>query len=167
MVEVKKKRGEFVATEDLHLVTIVQLKTLRAVFFLPTAIASRLKSADTATVRLPLYEKQVLATVEYVAPVTEPDSGLVRVHLLIANDSEHYRSGIRCHLQLDNKLPATPQPLLKPTPDSPVRLLVPQAAFNTQMHKRGLGKDSTQWVATARSRTMVSGPATESGRVQE
>ena len=110
VTDVRKKRGEFVAANDLHVVTVVQLKTLRAVFFLPTPIALQLKAAGKADLSLPLYGKQVAADVEYVAPVTEPDSGLVRVHLLIDNRKETVRSGIRCLFSAeDRQAPARSQ----------------------------------------------------------
>lgn len=131
VVDVKKKRGEYVAAEELHVATIVRLEELRAVFFVPTIIASKMNvlNKERFKIHIPLLNQSVNAKLEYVAPVTEPDSGLVRVHLLIPNSNETYRSGVRCVL----------------------------IEANHQRTKTAEGKNTaaTEWTATARSQTVV------------
>jgi hypothetical protein len=39
-----------------------------------------------------------IATVDYVSPVTNADSGRVRVDVLLNNPSQKYRSGVRCRI---------------------------------------------------------------------
>lgn len=136
VVDVKKKRGEYVAAEELHVATIVRLEQLRAVFFVPTKLAAEMtvQKQQMFRVRIPLIKKAVDASLEYVAPVTEPDSGLVRVHLLIPNPREAYRSGVRCILDAENTGKSA---------------TVEATANASQTH------ESKQWVATARSRTIV------------
>ncbi len=143
VVDVKKKRGEYVAAEELHVATVVRLEELRAVFFVPTEMATEMNVQEGRRfkVHIPLIRRDVDSRLEYVAPVTEPDSGLVRVHLLIANERETYRSGVRCQLKRT----------------APSRSAVAKKK-----------PDSEEWVASVRSRTFVTksdsnGPPTASG----
>ena len=160
VVDVKKKPGEFVATEDLHLVTIVQLQSLRAVFFLPTVVASQLKSADVATVTLPLYDRRISASVEYVAPITEPDSGLVRVHLLIPNKKESFRSGIRCLLSRNHPAAEERGPIMTPILKTPAQPPTRRPTVQVRVPPHDVKRKTGTWVATGRSRTTVRAAST-------
>jgi RND family efflux transporter MFP subunit len=98
VIDVRKKEGEYVASSDPHLATIVQLETLRVVFYLPTSRVSKIKQGDNAELLLTETKQHAKGLVEYVAPITNADSGRVRVEVLIPNDEGAYRSGVRCRV---------------------------------------------------------------------
>ena len=98
VVDIKKRLGEHVSTNDPHVVTVVEVDTLRTVFHVPTARAQDLKQHDRVEVLLTESGQKAVGVVEYVAPITQADSGLVRVDVLINNEAGDYRSGVRCRL---------------------------------------------------------------------
>ena len=98
VVEIRKKVGEHVSQSDPHLITIVRLDALRAVFHIPTATAGTLRKDDIVPVHLTETDERVEGKVEFVAPITRADSGRVRVDVVIDNQHSKYRSGVRCQL---------------------------------------------------------------------
>ncbi len=99
VIDVRKKVGEYVSVNDPHVVTVEQLNALRVVFYLPTARAVKIKVGDTADVLMTEKDQHAKAIVEYVAPVTNADSGRVRIEVVIENERRKYRSGVRCRMQ--------------------------------------------------------------------
>lgn len=95
---VHKDEGEFVNVSDPSLVTIVQLNRLLAVFSVPGEHAAPLVPGATATVRLVGAPQVLTGEVEFVAPVTDAESGTVRVKVRLENPQNRYRSGQRCVL---------------------------------------------------------------------
>lgn len=98
IVDVRKQTGEFVSTNEPHIITVVQLEVLRATFHITTSKAKQLQKNDIVEVRLTETDETARATVEYVSPITKADSGRVRVDVLIDNQGGDYRSGVRCQL---------------------------------------------------------------------
>jgi len=98
VIDIRKKAGEYVSSNDPHLATVVQLDTLRVVFYLPTARVVKIKQGDNAEILLTETKQHAKGLVEYVAPVTNADSGRVRVEVLIPNPNGEYRSGVRCRV---------------------------------------------------------------------
>ena len=98
VTDVRKKVGEYVSINDPHVVTIEQLDSLRVVFYLPTERAIKIKIGDTADILLTDEQQHAKAIVEYVAPVTNADSGRVRVEVAIENELGQFRSGVRCRM---------------------------------------------------------------------
>ena len=98
IVEIRRKPGEFLSHNDPHVITVVKLDTLRAIFHLPTSRASQFKKGDRTKVLLIETNQITEATIEYVAPITSADSGRVRIDALIDNSNGQFRSGVRCRL---------------------------------------------------------------------
>lgn len=98
VVDVKRKPGEYVSSADPQLATVVQLDVLRVVFYLPTQRAVSINEGDTAKLLLTETDQAAIGVVEYVAPITDADSGRVRVEVLIQNFESKYRSGVRCRI---------------------------------------------------------------------
>jgi RND family efflux transporter MFP subunit len=98
VVEIKKRLGEYVSTNDPHLVTVVQLDTLRAIFYVSTARARQFQKNDVVEIDLNETGQRAAGSIDYVAPITEGDSGRVRVDVLINNGTGEFRSGVRCRL---------------------------------------------------------------------
>jgi RND family efflux transporter MFP subunit len=99
VVEVKRKIGEFISINDPHVVTVVQLDTLKAVFHLPTTRAAKINQGDAVDIVFTETNQVALGIIEYVSPVTKAASGRVRVEVLIDNQERKYRSGLRCQIR--------------------------------------------------------------------
>ncbi len=100
VTDVLKDVGEFVSTNQPHVATIVQLHVLRVTFYLPTEVAMSLQEGRTVRLTFPDFQTETTGHVEYVAEVTEADSGRVRVDVLLDNGQRKWRSGIRCRISL-------------------------------------------------------------------
>ncbi len=95
---IHKEVREYVPANAPQVLTIVQLDPLRVTFSLPTSLALQFKQGQSLEVSLPEFETTAPATVEFVSPVTEADSGTVRVKVLIDNPAGRYRAGVRATL---------------------------------------------------------------------
>ena len=100
VTQIHKKLGEFVASTEPQIATVVRLDQLRTKFFVSTEHASKITVGDRMTVALGHPETNALATVEYVAPITDSQSGTVHIELIVDNDSGEHRAGIPCRLLL-------------------------------------------------------------------
>ena len=99
VTDVITEPGEFVAATDPHVVTVVDLNRLRATFYLPTSATVVLTKEMPVTLQ-PLPDgSPVPATIEHIAPLTQADSGRVRVDVVIDNPAEKYRAGLRYTLR--------------------------------------------------------------------
>jgi RND family efflux transporter MFP subunit len=95
-----KDEGEYAAPTDPTLFTLVQLNRLMAVFSVPSSAAQNLVSSQTVQINFPELPSPARGTVEFVSPVTDAESGTVRVKIRIDNLQATYRSGERCTLVL-------------------------------------------------------------------
>lgn len=93
--------GESVPPTDPKVATVVDLNRLRVVFHPPTRLAESLSPQSTVPVRLLRTDTIVQTEIEYVSPVTNADSGSVRVEVILDNTNGHYRSGMRCSLSAE------------------------------------------------------------------
>jgi RND family efflux transporter MFP subunit len=98
VLRLHKRAGEAVGNGDAHVATLVQLSALRVTLYLPTARAVRLKPSDTVPLKFADSGRRARGRVEFVSPVTDSDSGTVRVVLVIDNLHGEFRSGVRCDL---------------------------------------------------------------------
>ncbi len=106
-----KDVGEFVAPNDPHVVELVQLDPLLATFSVPSYLATRLQKEEMLPVFLEDAGGWVNGEVELIAPLTDAESGTVRVKVRIPNPDGKYRSGERCTIQLKGSgSPARPRP---------------------------------------------------------
>lgn len=97
VVDIVAKPGEYISAATPHLLTIVQLDRLKATFFLPPPMVEGVHCGHHATLQLAA-GKTTIGSVDYVSPITEADSGLVRVDVTIDNRSAAYRAGERTRL---------------------------------------------------------------------
>ncbi len=98
VLELPRQEGEAITISESEVATIVRLDQLRIRYFLTTVQAMRMKRGDQTNVHFPATDQTALATVDFVAPVTDSNSGTVRVELTIDNQQGQYRSGLRCLL---------------------------------------------------------------------
>ncbi|MBL7043688.1 MAG: efflux RND transporter periplasmic adaptor subunit [Pirellulaceae bacterium] len=104
---IHKDEGEYVAPNDPCVLSIVQLDKLRATFSVPSVYAGMLQIGDRAPLRLTTDTTSVDGIIEYVAPVTDAESGTVRVKFCVENPDRKYRSGQRCLLKLPDSATGT------------------------------------------------------------
>jgi RND family efflux transporter MFP subunit len=98
VVLIHHQPGEFVTTASPAVVTVVQIDKLRVIFAIPTGEARRLASGQRVQVRFAETDSVATAVVESVSPVTDPESGTVRVRVLIDNSQELHPCGVKCEL---------------------------------------------------------------------
>ncbi|NNJ27747.1 hypothetical protein LzC2_38550 [Planctomycetes bacterium LzC2] len=103
VVEVSKEIGEAVPASDPALLVLARLDTLRAVFHPSASRASRLRKGDAVAVAIPAEVagepvRTVRATVDFVSPITDAESGTVRIEALIPNADRRLRAGSRVTL---------------------------------------------------------------------
>ena len=98
VTEIKRDPSEAVSAANPHVLTVVQVDKLLLNLFLPPARAATFQVG--ASVNLKLLEENVTTNeqVELVSPVTDSESGPVRVKFVIENANGAHRSGGRCTL---------------------------------------------------------------------
>ena len=97
---VYREEREFVPANTPTVLTVVQLDPLRITFSVPTGQAETLKVGQQVRLSFSETSENATGTVELVAPVTEAESGTVRVKVLLPNAKGNYRCGVRCCLEL-------------------------------------------------------------------
>lgn len=100
VTRIHKELAETVNGTDTTVMTLAQLNPLKLVIHIPTSEAVKLKADENLQVNLPEQQQKVNAIVDFVSPVTDADSGTVRVKLRIANKDNLLRSGIRAVINL-------------------------------------------------------------------
>ena len=114
VTHLSKEEGELTGTSDQDiLVTIVQEHPLQAVYHLPAGTAATLKIGQEVPISFEQVTKAVTGRIEFISPVTNPESGTIKIKVIVADDTT-LQVGRRCHLNL-----AEPG-------DSPVRQDQPQ-----------------------------------------
>ena len=98
-----KELGEFVSPTSPEVLQIVDVSRLRASFFLQVAEVRSLPKGGPVRVRLD-DGQETLAEVEYVSPVSDGESALIEVRVLIDNP-ELKILGSRCVLLLTDSTP--------------------------------------------------------------
>lgn len=95
-----KQPGEFVAPNKPELLVLVELDFLLANFTMLTTQAQTLQVGSKLPVSFPNSSATASGTVEFIAPVTDAESGTVRVKVRIPNPDNRFRCGERCKIRL-------------------------------------------------------------------
>ena len=103
MIEVNKEVGEFVSPNDPIVLSIVELKRLKAVFSVPIDSIAKLRVGDAATVQVGVDGQRADAVIEFISPTADPQSGTLRVKLSISNGTRALPSGVICRWDLNHK----------------------------------------------------------------
>lgn len=98
VVKLHKEAGEYVASLEPVVATIVQLDKLRVKFYLDTSGARHFRRGDQVPVFFRDTQQYASGTVEFVSPTTDADSSTVRVEVVIDNPEGKYRSGVSVRL---------------------------------------------------------------------
>ncbi len=97
VIRLEKKHGEFVSVSEPVLATIANLDQLRVKFYLPTNRAKLYRDGQSVDVFFPDSQRQASGRIHFVSPVTDADSGTVRVEIAIDNQDHSLSSGVRCN----------------------------------------------------------------------
>jgi RND family efflux transporter MFP subunit len=100
VTRIHKELAETVSGTQTVVMTLAQLNPLKLVIHIPTREAVKLKEDDVLQINLPEQKQRINANVDFVSPVTDADSGTVRVKLRIENKNNNLRSGIRAIVNL-------------------------------------------------------------------
>jgi RND family efflux transporter MFP subunit len=96
VLTVEKQPGEFLSPADPVFMTIANLETLRVRFHVATRRATQYQVGQVVNVLFPESGRHTQATIAFVSPVTDADSGTVRVDVTIDNRKGLFRSGVPC-----------------------------------------------------------------------
>jgi RND family efflux transporter MFP subunit len=91
VTELVKEEGEFVAPNSASIATIVQLNPLLANFNIGSDNMAKYKTGGQVTMEL--NGQTVKGTVHFVSPITDAQSGTVKLKVKIDNSGSKYRSG--------------------------------------------------------------------------
>lgn len=98
VTHLSKEEGELTGTSDQDiLVTVVQEHPLQAVFHLPADAAAPLRQGQEVPIGIDAAAATVAGSIEFISPVTNPESGTVRIKVRILDDTT-LQAGLRCHL---------------------------------------------------------------------
>lgn len=100
VLKVFREEHEFISGATPVVLTLVQLDRLKAQFAVPSTELRLFQTGGTATVRFPEGNLVATGTIDFVSPVTDPESGTVRLQVVIDNAAGTYRSGAKCLLVL-------------------------------------------------------------------
>lgn len=96
VTEIHFRPGEFIASNERQLVTVVRLDQLRARFYLLAETVGNLRQGQQVQLAMGTKKTPVTGTIEFVSPITDADSGTSRVDVLIDNKKQKWRSGSVC-----------------------------------------------------------------------
>ncbi len=96
VTQIHCRPGEFIASNERQFATVVRLDELRVRFYLLDETASQLAKGQAAKLLLGPSKTEITGTIEFVSPVTDPDSNTCRVDVVIDNRLGQYRSGTAC-----------------------------------------------------------------------
>jgi RND family efflux transporter MFP subunit len=108
VTKVLKEQAEYVSSNDAAVVAVAQCDRLRVVFTVPAEQAARLHAGQKVRLSLSGESQSVEGEVELVSQLSDPESGTVRVKVLIDNTRGTHRAGVPCSLVLET--PALPKP---------------------------------------------------------
>jgi membrane fusion protein, multidrug efflux system len=100
VTKIHKEVSEQVAATDPIVLTIVQCDRLKVVFPVAVGEVGRFSVGQKVAVNFPGDTAVAKGSIETVSQVTDPESGTVRVKVIIDNVQQHYRSGMACFLSI-------------------------------------------------------------------
>ncbi len=99
---------------------IVQLDPLIATYSIPTTFTKEIRLNEEVNILIGEGKTATKGTVDYIAPVTDAQSGTIQVKVRVPNPNNTFRSGEKCLLVVKGELP-------KPEVASPSKGTLPAA----------------------------------------
>lgn len=100
IAKMHKQEGEFVAPHEPVLFTLVQLDPLWATFSVPSHLLGAIRHRQKVLVGIAGNAARVPGVIDQISPITDAESGTVRIKVRIENPQGLYRSGERCTLPI-------------------------------------------------------------------
>ena len=97
VTEIHKQLGESISSSEPQYATIVRVDELKVRFYLDAETLKNTSVGDQVTVHVGRDRSRTSATVIFVSPIIDPDSGLGRLEIKIANDDNSFQSGVVCY----------------------------------------------------------------------
>ena len=135
VTEIHKRLGENVSNNDPKYATIVQVDQLKVRFYLETATLNSARIGQQAIVLLGPEAVSTPATITYVSPIIDPDSGLGRLDVKIDNKDFLIKSGTICFWKGDIR-DASPQGIQQAEvnlPEPELELAKPRTAIRATL----------------------------------
>ncbi|WP_231741978.1 efflux RND transporter periplasmic adaptor subunit [Stieleria varia] len=109
VTELHYRLGESISSSKPQVVTLVQLDQLLVRFYLSEHDVNSLTVGQDVNLQLRDGNQwvQPTARIQFISPVTDPDSGTARIDVVIDNPERRYRSGSPCKW-LDSTAESTP-----------------------------------------------------------
>ena len=102
VIEIHKQLGENVSNNEPQYATIVRVDELKVRFYLDAATLKHARVGDQVAVQIGNERSQAMATVIFVSPIIDPDSGLGRLEIKILNQELEFQSGVVCYWSKKN-----------------------------------------------------------------
>lgn len=100
IVDLHKRSGEYLSPTSPQLLQLARLDPLRAKFLVTRAQLPHFKSGATLPVHFPDSGQSVQGKIDRISPVSDAESGLTEVQVLIENPANQLRGGDRCTCEL-------------------------------------------------------------------
>lgn len=97
--------GEFVSGHDPVIATVVQLDPLIATYSVPSLMSKGIQRDTSVDMLVGDARLPVKGLVDYVAPVTDAQSGTILIKVRVPNPKREYHSGEKCLLVVGGELP--------------------------------------------------------------
>lgn len=107
VVKLHRDVGEFVSGSDPVVATVVQLDPLIATYSIPSIFMKDIQSNQEVSILIGEGRGPAKGTVDYIAPVTDAQSGTIQVKVKVANPKNSFRSGEKCLLVVKGDIPKT------------------------------------------------------------
>lgn len=96
VVKIHKQPGEHVSNNEPQYATVVRIDKLKAKFYLKADVLNRTRVGEMVNVYVGEDRRKMKASVAYVSPVIDPDSGTGRIEVEINNENQKLQSGTVC-----------------------------------------------------------------------
>jgi multidrug efflux pump subunit AcrA (membrane-fusion protein) len=104
VIKLQRDVGEFVSGNDPVIATVVQLDPLIATYSVPSSLSQDIKPDSNVEILIGNARTPAQGVVDYVAPVTDAQSGTILVKVRVPNPKYEYRSGEKCLLLVDGEI---------------------------------------------------------------
>jgi RND family efflux transporter MFP subunit len=100
IIDLHKRAGEYLSPTSPQLLQLARLDPLRAKFLVSRGQLAKFKSGATVAIQFPDSKQKTSGKVDRISPVSDAESGLTEIQVLIANPQNLFRGGDRCICEL-------------------------------------------------------------------
>ena len=94
VIELKRQSGEYAGGSDPVVAKVAILKALRLRINVPTLVAMQMSTESEVAIEFPEINSSVTGNVDFISPITDSQSGTVRVDIRLDNPAGRLRSGL-------------------------------------------------------------------------